>query len=101
MTRERAAGIRLNDAKYAIAQLEEGTGASSIVPSSQEHADADEEIIGYGEFRTMAIAAMAMASVATVRVDDSADAADAEAVFYSNVHVACTAPLLPLGVAAV
>jgi hypothetical protein len=87
-------GIRLKEAMEAIAQLEQGAEPCSIVPGpllpSDDNAQ-NEEIIEYEEFHVMA-----MASHAAGAANDDTDA-EVEALFYSNVHAACTAPLRPLG----
>lgn len=59
------------------------------------HTLQNEEIIQYEEF-----CVMATASHTAGAVDDGTDA-EVEAVFYSNVHTACTAALRPLGAAGV
>ena len=69
-------GIRLKEAIEAIAQLDQGAEPSSIVPGPLVPSD-DKGA-----------------------VDDGTDA-EVEALFYSNVHAACTAPLRPLGAAVV
>ena len=91
-------GIRLKEAMEAIAQLDQGAEPCSIVPGplvpSDDNAQ-NEEIIEYEEFHVMA-----MASHAAGAANDDTDA-EVEALFYSNVHAACTAPLRPLGAAGV